>query len=219
MDESPLSESARRSLETFRAQTAVPLAPVRAAALWHSAVAAAAPTRNRWVLKAFVLCASCAVGAVVVSRLMREPRPEVQASKMAHWQREGDSVTVKFGLVRVQPLGKVAVVTPHLQAVVQNAVVLFDVTNNATVLVVESGEVAWRSPRKSGVLQKGERIRVKELPPVPTLKVAVGVPPVDRCVEGAEYDACLAREAQGSGMAAETAPRDTHRIGDDKLSE
>ncbi len=200
MHESTLSPAARRALEVYRGQTTRPLMPARRDVLWRAAVSAAEPARNQWVLKAFVLCVSCFVGAVVVSRFLKQP--EVRASTTAQWHRENGTVTVRLGQLRLQPREKLAVVTPHLQAVVHNAVALFDVSTGATLLAVESGEVAWRTPQKSGVVKAGERVTIK---PPPTLAIAAGVPAVEGCSRNAGYSACLTREAEGSGLAAQTA--------------
>lgn len=204
MDESTLSPSARRALDVYRDQTSAPMAPARKTALWRSAVAAAQPAGNRWVLKGFVLCVSCVIGAIVVSPLLTTPPAEVQPSQSAQWQREGDAVKLQRGQVRLQPRVKLAVATPQLQAVVHNAVALFDVSADATVVAVESGEVAWRTPRKNGVLKAGERMTVKSMPPA-MLKLAAAVPAVDGCAQGADYEPCLSREAEGAGLTAETA--------------
>ncbi len=202
MDESQLSASARRALEAFRDQTTKPLSPSRKDALWRAAVSAAEPPRNQWVLKAFVLCVSCLVGAVVASRFLHPP--EVQSAPTARWHREASAITVQLGQLRLQPRPreKLAVVTPHLQAVVREAVALFDVTAGSTVLAVESGEVAWRTARKSGVVKAGERITVK---PQPTLAIAASLPAVAGCSPGPGFSKCLAHEAAGSGLAAEAA--------------
>ncbi len=71
MDESSLSPSARKALETFRDQSSVPLLPARREALWRSALATARPSQNRLGLKALGLCVVVAVVALIAIPLPR----------------------------------------------------------------------------------------------------------------------------------------------------
>ena len=210
MDEPTLSPPTQKALEVFGAQTATPLAQARRDAVWRSAVAATEPLPGRTTFKLVAFGLSCAAGAALMIVLLR-PAPmngkEVQASPTAQWRRTGKSVTVEMGKVRTQPRDAVAMVvtTPQLQAVVQNAAALFDVTPGATTLNVESGEVAWRAPGRSGKLNSGTSITVAN--EVPKLSVAPRGAPVESCIgkDAAAYETCLTAASAGGGLAAQTA--------------
>jgi len=161
-------------------------------------------------LKLVVLCASFAVGVVGFTTLFgaRHEEAVVQASATARWRQEGESVKVERGLVRIRPRGReaVAVVTPQLEAMVQNAAALFDVTARSTVLKAESGEVSWRAAGKSGTVQAGQSVTLGL--PVARLSMPPRGVPLESCTSNPEsraYTACLAKAAEGSGLTAETA--------------
>jgi TolA-binding protein len=208
-----MDDRTHAALREFGETTAGGLSSKRKEQLWRGALAAGQPSGGRLWLQVAVLAGSAVVGAASFE-LLSPPRAavaieEVNPVASAHWRRTGDAVVVEAGQVRVQrgtAVAALTVTTPQLQAVVQNAAALFEVTDGTTRVLVESGEVAWRAKDRSGRVGAGQAVTIARA--VAALAVAPRGPPVDACGAKAGSDAyrsCLQGEAMGEGLAAQAA--------------
>ena len=212
MNESPLSPASRLALETFRQKTDAPFPPAAAAGLLSSALAASQVRQRNRALTGMVLVLCCLGGMFAVrsaaSPGARAVTQELQARPAARWEQEGALVKLHSGRLHVAPVPDraVTVSTPDTQTLVQNAAAMFEVTERATTIAVESGEVSWRGSGKSGQLKAGEEVRVNSI--AHALTLAQPGPRLESCRGAAEatgYEVCLGRAAEGSGLAAQTA--------------
>ena len=213
MSEAPLSASTREALDAFAARTDEPFPRARSAAVLQSALSAAQGQPPRTLLNAAAFALACAVGFAGVSSLVGGAKPpsradEVQASSLARWHWEGSALKVEAGHVRLAPIPgrQFAFVTPVVEAMVSDAAAMVDVSETATTLAVERGEVTWRAASRTGTLRAGEKLIFKSA--VPPLSAAPRGPPLASCLGGTGgggYEACVAVAAEGAGLAAETA--------------
>jgi len=192
MADTPLNSKARDALGAFASRTAREPSSAQLAAIWERA---ATPRRNALPLLAVALVAATLAAFV----LWHRPAPlEVVAQPGAQWTRSGDAVALTTGRVTLRSAQTLTVTTPHLSAELTNAAALFDVTGDATSLLAESGDVQWRSGKRSGRALPGVRITVA--PEDPSLALGGG----EAC-GGAVAARCEEQASRGSGLAAQTA--------------
>jgi hypothetical protein len=192
-----LSTDARLLLTRFAEVTVVDDPPAGRERSWEQTIQRS--RRARPMKGAIVTAAFAAAAAVALALTPRSPA--VHASEGARWQRHDDVVEVSLGQLKLQSQHqRLRVVTPQLQVELENARALVDVVSGQTVLAVDEGEVVYRTARGEWRLKAGERIVINDS------VEALAVAPPARIRTCADDDAgCLARVAQGSGLAAEMA--------------
>ncbi len=158
----PLDPRSRELLDAFRRRTETQLEPSRVEPVWRKARAqASASSRLRAVAALAAALTVVVAGALLAART--EKALGVVAESGASWQRRGNTVVLSHGKLRVGAPGDVVVVsTPHLQATLSDARALVEVSNGATLVSVESGDVVYRAAGGGGRLQAGASVTVEE---------------------------------------------------------
>src|SRR5262245_33464485 len=138
-----LSADTRGRLAAFRDHTGFPLSSEAEEAVWRAALTRTSRRHVPTFGKMVAFAAACAIGGFAAWTGFTLTRPmEAEATLGAAWHREGSTVAVDIGKVRLRA-GKrpLAVATPHLSFTVVDARVLVDVHVAHTAVFVESGEV------------------------------------------------------------------------------